>query len=60
MSISGQFRPVAPPPFTDAQPVGDLLAQGLELVEDLTHKLQKLDSLMLAGKPNEISEAAAS
>ncbi|MBU6448642.1 MAG: hypothetical protein KGQ26_03360 [Rhodospirillales bacterium] len=60
MNISGQFRPVATPHTDNTQPVGELLAQGLELVEELTLKLQKLDSLMLTGKPNEISEAAAS
>ncbi|MDE2458322.1 MAG: hypothetical protein KGL20_03715 [Rhodospirillales bacterium] len=60
MNISGQFRPVSPPPSGDTPPVSSLLAQGLDLVEELTLKLQKLDSLMLAGKPNEISEAAAS
>ena len=61
MNISGQFRPVATPTSTgDTAQVSDLLAQGLELVEELSLKLQKLDSLMLAGKPNEISEAAAS
>lgn len=60
MNISGQFRPVPPPPPTgEAQPVGDLLRQGLHLVEELTLKLQQLDLLMLSGKPNEISEAAA-
>lgn len=37
-----------------------LLRQGLELVEGLTSKLQYLDGLMLTGKPNEISQAAAS
>ena len=61
MNISGQFRPVPPAGEAGApQQVGILLRQGLELVEELTLKLQKLDSLMLAGKPNEISEAAAS
>ena len=61
MSISGQFRHVPPPSAaSDSQPVSELLRKGLDLVEDLTHKLQKLDSLMLTGKPNEISEAAVS
>lgn len=36
-----------------------LLQQGLELVEDLSARLQRLDGLMLTGKPNEISQAAA-
>ncbi|HTQ72201.1 MAG TPA: hypothetical protein VMH92_11995 [Acidocella sp.] len=66
MSISGQFRPVdAPPPAGEAPagealPVTLLLRQGLALVEELTVKLQRLDGLMMTGKPNEISEAAAS
>lgn len=60
MSISGQFRPVPPSPFaSEPTDVGELLRQGLELVEELNVKLQRLDSLMLAGRPNEISEAAA-
>lgn len=36
-----------------------LLSQGLNLVESLSLKLQQLDGLMLTGKPNEISQAAA-
>ncbi len=61
MNISGQFRPVPPtPPASEIPPVDALLRQGLELVEDLTLKLQKLDGLMLTGKPGDISEAAAS
>ncbi len=60
MNISGQFRPVeAPIPTGEAPPVGLLLRQGLELVEELTLKLQRLDGLMLTGKPSEVSEAAA-
>jgi hypothetical protein len=50
MTIAGQFRPV---------PIAQVLQQGLDLVEDLSHKLQNLDHLMLGGKPNEISEAAS-
>ncbi len=53
----GQFRPV--PPAPDLPPVADILRQGLELVDDLSRKLQHLDELMLTGKPNEISDAAA-
>jgi hypothetical protein len=57
MNIAGQFRPVNTVP--EALPVSSVLAHGLELVEDLSSKLQHLDTLMLSGKPNEISEAAA-
>lgn len=64
MRISGQFRPM---PTDNADhmdgangaPVSAVLQQGLELVEDLSAKLQHLDQLLLAGKPNEISEAAS-
>jgi hypothetical protein len=60
MNISGQFRPVESlPKGGEALPVHLLLRQGLELVEELTLKLQRLDGLMLTGKPSEISEAAA-
>ncbi|MGE4481052.1 hypothetical protein [Acidocella sp.] len=60
MNIHGQFRPVdTPPPPGETPPVGPLLRQGLELVEGLSLKLQKLDALMLTGRPTEISEAAA-
>lgn len=37
-----------------------LLRHGLEVVEGLTSKLHYLDGLMLTGKPDEISQAAAS
>jgi hypothetical protein len=57
MNIAGQFRPIPTSALT--APVAGVLQQGLELVEDLSHKLQHLDSLMLTGKPIEISEAAA-
>ena len=57
MSIAGQFRPL--PPGPEPLPVAGILQQGLELVEDLSRKLQYLDTLMLTGKPNEISDAAA-
>jgi len=35
-----------------------LLQRGLELVEDLSRKLQDLDTLLLTGRPHEISDAA--
>jgi len=57
MSIAGQFRPI--PQAAEPLEVAAVLQQGLELVEDLSCKLQHLDSLMLTGKPNEISDAAA-
>ena len=56
MSIAGQFRPL--PYGAKPLPVASILQQGLDLVEDLSQKLQILDSLMLTGKPNEISAAA--
>lgn len=59
MSITGEFRPVQPP-VMDAPHLSPLLQEVLELVEDLTLRLQRLDALMLTGKPNEISEASAS
>ncbi len=58
MSIAGQFRKldnVLPDPL----PVTMVLQQGLDLVEDLSRRLQTLDALMLTGKPNEISDEAA-
>jgi len=58
MAIAGRFRPVAP--AGEPLPVAGVLQLGLELVNDLSVKLQYLDALMLTGKPNEISEAAAS
>jgi len=57
MAIAGRFRPVASP--GEPLPVAGVLQLGLELVNDLSVKLQYLDALMLTGKPNEISEAAA-
>jgi hypothetical protein len=56
MSIAGQFRHV--PVSGASAPVAGVLQLGLELVEDLSHKLQHLDNLMLTGRPNEISDAA--
>jgi hypothetical protein len=58
MGLSGQFRAV--PEAAPAAPVTVILRQGLDLVEDLSKKLQKLDLLMLTGRPDEISQAAAS
>jgi len=55
MNTAGRFRPVTPGQI----PVAQILQQGLDLVEDLSTKLQTLDALMLTGKPNEISDAAA-
>ena len=57
MSPVGQFRPL--PEGGAPIPVAGILRQGLDLVEDLSRKLQGLDALMLTGKPNEISEAAS-
>jgi hypothetical protein len=57
MSIAGQFRPL--PPTPEPIPVAGILQQGLDLIEDLSRKLQTLDHVMLTGKPNDISQAAA-
>jgi hypothetical protein len=57
MGIDGKFRAL---PEGDAPPrVASVLRLGLELVEDLSRKLQLLDALLLTGRPYEISEAAA-
>lgn len=60
MTIAGQFRNLNPGSAAIAElpPVTFVLRHGLELVEDLSRKLQHLDHLMLAGKPNDISDAA--
>ncbi len=60
MNIAGQFRNLdSAPPALDIPPVTDVLRHGLELVEDISRKLHYLDTLMLTGKPNDISDAAA-
>jgi hypothetical protein len=60
MNIAGQFRNLdTASPALDVPPVTDVLRHGLELVEDLSRKLHYLDTLMLTGKPNDISDAAA-
>lgn len=42
----------------DPPEVTQLLRHGLDLVEDLSRKLQDLDTLLLSGRPHEISDAA--
>lgn len=42
----------------DPLDVTELLQRGLDLVEDLSRKLQDLDTLLLTGRPHEISDAA--
>ncbi len=42
----------------DARNVARTLSTGLGLVEDISEKLHKLNSLMLTGKPHEIADAA--
>ncbi|WP_297494891.1 hypothetical protein [Acidocella sp.] len=61
MNMAGQFNDRAAPaqPAPALPPVTEILRQGLDLVEDLSRQLQCLDSLMLTGKPNDISDAAA-
>ncbi len=56
MSPVGQFRPL--PDSGAPIQVAGILRHGLDLVEDLSRRLQNLDALMLTGKPNEISDAA--
>lgn len=54
-----------PRPYEGMLPQGEsarasvLLGHGLTVVEDLSLKLQQLDNLMLSGKPEDISQAAA-
>lgn len=57
MSITGQFRTLDIKP--ESQSISDMLAHGLELVENLGRKLHNLDDMMLTGRPNDISDAAA-
>jgi hypothetical protein len=45
-------------PAGDPPDVTRLLQNGLDLIEELTTKLQNLDALMLTGRPYEISESA--
>jgi hypothetical protein len=60
MNIAGHFRNLdSAPPALDIPPVTEVLRHGLELVEDISRKLHYLDTLMLTGKPNDISDAAA-
>ncbi|MDE8345202.1 MAG: hypothetical protein POH28_03340 [Acidocella sp.] len=60
MHFAGQFRPIEPSaPFAPSAPLAAILQRGLDLVEDLSVKLQTLDGLLLTGRPPEISEAAA-
>jgi len=45
-------------PDGDPLEVTRLLQHGLDLVDDLSRKLQDLDTLLLTGRPHEISDAA--
>ncbi len=56
LEIAGPAPAAAAP--NDARAVALLLQHGLDMVEDLSRKLQDLDNLMLTGKPHEISDAA--
>jgi hypothetical protein len=47
------------PPDLDLSAVVAVLHRGHKLVDELHEKLQKLDDLMLGGRPQEIAEAAA-
>jgi hypothetical protein len=53
---AGQFRAVPPAEPGD---VGQVLRTGIQLIESLSVRLQQLDQLLLTGKPQDISEAAA-
>ena len=58
MRFAGQFRHDG---AEAAEPsVTEVLRRGVELIDGISAQLQQLDCLMLAGKPIEISEAAAS
>lgn len=60
MSLAGHHWTGAPSPHPgEFAKASLLLEQGLDLVQDLTLKMQKLDGLMLTGKPGDISQAAA-
>lgn len=50
--------PVIPQTSVQLTVASELLGRGLQLVEDLSLKIQSLDGLMLTGKPTEISQAA--
>lgn len=58
-SAEQSWSGTSPPHPVASMRASILLGQGLELVEDLTLKMQKLDGLMLTGKPGDISQAAA-
>jgi hypothetical protein len=48
-----------PPPDREDEKLTFMLRHGIELVEDLSRRLQSLDELMLTGQPYQIAEAAA-
>jgi GH24 family phage-related lysozyme (muramidase) len=56
--LSGEDRTGAKTPSGGPIDVAGLLQHGLDVVEDLSRKLQDLDNLMLTGKAHEISDAA--
>jgi len=53
------FRDLVPVPPEDVSNVTLLLRDGIALVEGLSAKLQHLDELLLTGRPEDISTAAA-
>jgi hypothetical protein len=53
------FRDLVPVPPEDFSNVTLLLRDGIALVEGLSAKLQHLDELLLTGRPEDISTAAA-
>jgi hypothetical protein len=53
------FRDLIPVPGHHSPSVTALLKDGIALVEDLSFKLQCLDDLLLTGRPEDISTAAA-
>ncbi|WP_298285813.1 hypothetical protein [Acidocella sp.] len=65
MNFAGRFRHddlghgLAPDGEAQGPAVMEVLRQGVELIDGISAQLQQLDCLMLAGKPIEISAAAA-
>jgi hypothetical protein len=57
--MSGQFRAVPQAGGAEPGEVGQVLRTGIQLIDSLSVRLQQLDQLLLTGKPQDISDAAA-
>jgi hypothetical protein len=57
--MTGQFRALPQTGPAETGNVGQVLRNGLQLIDSLSTRLQQLDQLLLTGKPQDISEAAA-